>query len=70
MNLHNGQITVNELLSNPRARALLARELPSVMNNPLLRMAGEMTLSRVLGVAQGRVPRATVEHVLEQLPAL
>lgn len=70
MNLRNGQITVNEVLSNPRARMLLQREIPMIMGHPMLRMAGNMTLTQVLRYAGGRVPQDQINRILEELKAI
>lgn len=70
MNLKNGAITVREILRVPEAKAILYRELPQLMRSPLVKMAGGMRLSQVLGHAKGHVPPEKVESILNQLKAL
>ncbi len=70
MNLQNGQITVREVLSNPKARALLQREYPALMNHPLLGMAQRMSLNQVLGMVRGKVPQQQINHLIGQLGKL
>ncbi len=48
MDLKNYQVTVREILTNPAAKAVIRRELPEVMNSPLLSFAQSMTLRQVL----------------------
>ncbi len=70
MNLKNNQITMRELLANPKARALLRREFPDVMNSPLLSFAENMTLQNVLEFARSYVPQHKVRSVMAQLKEL
>ncbi|MBU5451115.1 hypothetical protein [Acetivibrio sp. MSJd-27] len=67
MNLRNGQITLRELLSNPKAYQILQRESPVPLNHPLVRRAGNMTLNQLLGLARGRIPQGQVNRILEDL---
>ena len=56
MDLKNYQVTVREILANPAAKAVIRRELPEVMNSPLLSFAQSMTLRQVLSLA-GNIPQ-------------
>lgn len=67
MNLNNYQITVRELLSNPKAVAILEQELPDLLHHPMLGFAKNMPLKKVLGFAAGNVPQETVDRVLRLL---
>lgn len=70
MNLKNGQITVSEISRDPRAYALLNREFPQIVQSPLFRLAGGMTLQQVLTFAKGNIPQEKIDSLLEQLAAL
>jgi len=70
MDLKNGNITLRELMADPRAAALLRREFPQFASGPMLALGKNMTLSRILQHAGGRVPQAQLERVLEQLRTL
>ena len=70
MDLRNGNITLRELLANPRAKALLTREFPQFTSGPMLMMGKNMSLSRILGHARGRVPQQQLDRVLRQLQEL
>lgn len=70
MNLKNGQITVSEISRDPRAYALLNREFPQIVQSPLFRLAGGMTLQQVLTFAKGSIPQEKIDSLLEQLAAL
>lgn len=70
MDLYNGNITVRQILSVPRARELLKQELPQIANSPLLGLAGGMTLNQVLSMAGGYLSREKVDSLLNQLKAI
>jgi len=67
LDLRNNQITVGELLRNSKSREILQREFPEIMRNPMIRMAGNMSLSRVLQYARGQVPQSKIDKVLVEL---
>lgn len=73
MDLRNHQITVGEILSDPRAKAVLQQEVPAMagmLNGPLARQAWNMPLGTALGFAGRYVPRDKLQHVLRRLEAL
>ncbi len=51
MNLRNYEITVGEVLQNPKAKALLTRELPMVMRHPMLPVARAIPLKDIINNA-------------------
>lgn len=70
MDLRNGNITLGEIVRDPKARALVNRELPGVLNHPFAGRFMGMSLSKALGMARGRVPEDTVERLLSGLKEL
>ena len=70
MYLKNNNITVRELLNNPKARQLLMRELSGYVNPQMLSFASNMSLKTVLGFSRGRVPPQKIENLLAQLKEL
>ena len=70
MDLRNYQITVGQLLADPRARAILEREFPGLIRHPLIQRAGNLTLSQVLRLASGMVPAQKIQSLLSELQAL
>lgn len=67
MDLKNNNITVAELLSNPKSKTILVRNFPQYANHPMISMAGYMPLNKVLGIARGRVPQDLIERTLAEL---
>ncbi len=48
MNLNNGNIKLKEILKNPVAKTYLSRELPKLINHPLIGFAGGYTLNKII----------------------
>ena len=48
MDLRSGKITLGEVLSNPKAKALMQKELPELADSPLLLFARNMTVAQIL----------------------
>ena len=70
MQLYNHNVTVGRLLANPQARAVIDREFPGLLQNPMVRFARRMTLRQILQRARGIVPQEKIERVLRELESL
>ena len=70
MDLRSGKITLGEGLSNPKAHALVQKELPELADSPLLLFARNMTVAQILQMTKGKIPEEKVTRLLEQLKAL
>lgn len=70
MDLKNNQITMGEILKNPEAKAVLAREFPDLMNPMLLMMAKGMSLDTVLRLGNGKYEQEKIDSALAQLKAI
>lgn len=70
MNLKNNEIMIEEIISNPKAKALLKKEFPEVMNPMMLRLARSMSLGYVLNLAKGRYSQEKIDRVLSELQAI
>lgn len=70
MDLRGGRITLRELAGNPKARALVNREFPGILNHPMAGLFMGLTLNQAVAKLGGRVPRETVQRLLQELEAL
>lgn len=70
MDLRSGKITLGEVLSNPKAKALMQKELPELADSPLLLFARNMTVAQILQMTNGKMPQEKVTRLLEQLKEL
>ena len=67
MDLRNNQITVRELLADPKARQVLARQFPQVINRPIVAKSGSMTLDKAMKLGAAYVPKRVIQETLEEL---
>ena len=67
MNLRNNNITVREILNNPKAKKLIMTELSGYVNPQMLSFASGMTLNNVLVFAKGRIAPEKVNELLKKL---
>lgn len=67
MDLKNNNITVKEILANPKARNLLQREFPMVMNPRFLQLVQNTSLQVVLEFGKTYVSQAKINHILVEL---
>ncbi len=67
MNLRNNNITIREILNNPKAKKLLMTELSGYINPQMLTFASGMTLNNVLAFAKGRIEPGKIEEIIKKL---
>lgn len=70
VDLKRRQITVGELLVNPKARRILGRNFPELMNPFLLNVAQKMTLENTLKLAVGPYAPEQVSSIISDLEAI
>lgn len=67
MNLNNLNITVGELLQNPKAKLVLSREFPTLINTPIVKLYRQMPLRQVMQYAKGKVPQDKIRRIIKEL---
>ena len=67
MDLKHNQITVGQLLADPRSRSVLQKKLPAVLKHPLTGAANTVTLEQLLAFAGAYLPQKTIDEVMEAL---
>ena len=67
MDLKQGNITLGELLDDPRSHAVLQRRFPSALRHPLAGAARTVTLEQLLAVVSAWLPRRKLDEALEEL---
>ena len=70
MDLRNNQITVRELLANPASKKVLARRFPHVINLPIVKASGNMTLEKVMQLGARFVPQEQMQAAWRELRKL
>lgn len=67
MDLKNFNITVDELLENQKAKAILSREFPTLINSPMVKLYKNLSLKKVLSYAKGNVPEEKLQRIIKEL---
>lgn len=67
LDLKNNQITVGELLDNPKSRAVFQRRFPMVLKHPMMGASRTVTLDQLISFAGAYVPRSIISETLQDL---
>lgn len=70
MDLQKNQITLSQLLADPRAKAVLQRRFGPYLKHPMARAAGCLTLAQLTEMAGVYLPQKTIQDTLRELRAL
>lgn len=70
MNLRNKQITVGELLDNPKSKAVFQRRFGRFMKHPMVSAARTLSLEQLEEMAAIYLPRKTIDDTLRELEQL
>lgn len=70
MDLRNETITVRELMSNPRSKAVFQRRFGRLMNHPLVGAAQSLTLRQLREMAAVYLPQKVIQDTLRELEQL
>ena len=70
LDLKNNQITVRELMANPKAKALFQKRFGEWMKHPLFSAAQSLTLSQLMELAKVYLPQKIIQSTLEELKRL
>lgn len=67
MNIRGGNITVREIMQNPKGMAIMRREFPNLINTPMFKLAQGMTLNKVASHWGHHIGSAKVNALIEEL---
>lgn len=70
MDLRNNTITVQELLSNPKSKAVFQRRFGKLMRHPLVGAAQSLTLAQLADMAAVYLPKKTIDETMAELRKL
>ncbi|MCI8870605.1 MAG: hypothetical protein HFF39_08715 [Lawsonibacter sp.] len=70
MDLKNNSITVQELLANPKSKAVFQRRFGKLMRHPLVGAAQSLTLAQLAEMAVVYLPKKTIDETMEELRRL
>ena len=70
MDLRNRQITVGELLDNPKSRAVFQRRFGRYLKHPMVGAARSLSLAQLAEMAAVYLPQKTIQDTLRELEQL
>ena len=70
MDLRNKQITVGELLDNPKSKAVFQRRFGRFMKHPMVSAARTLSLDQLAEMASIYLPQNTIDDTLRELEQL
>ncbi len=65
MDINN--MTVGQVLANEKAKSILAREFPTLINTPIVKLYSSKTVKHVLALAAGKVPQDKIQRIIKEL---
>lgn len=60
-------ITVGELLQNPTAKSILAREFPNLISSPVIKLYQNMSIKQILVHAKGKIPDSKIRELIDEI---
>lgn len=70
MDLRNQNITLGELLQNPKAAAVLKRHFGALLSHPLVGQAKKLSLKQLIAMGGSKLSPQAVAQTLAELEAL
>ena len=70
MDLKNNKITIGEVLKIPKAKAILLRNFPELINPFLLKAASKMTLENTLKLAHGPLAQEKIDKIILEMQTI
>ena len=70
MNLRNNQISVRELIAQPKAKAVFERRFGKWMKHPLFAAAQGLSLGQLAEMAGVYLPQTVIQETLNELKEL
>ncbi len=70
LNLKGGNVTIGEIMNDPKGFAIMKREFPKLIGTPMFKMAQRMSLNRVIQHWGHHVPRSKIQSILNELKSI
>ena len=70
MDLKRNQITLAQLMANPKAKAVLQRRFGPYLKHPMAKAAGSLTLAQLMEMGAVYLPQKTIQETVRELSAL
>lgn len=70
MDLKRNQITLAQLMADPKAKAVLQRRFGPYLKHPMVKAAGSLTLAQLMEMGAVYLPQKTIQETVRELSAL
>ena len=70
MDLKRNQITLAQLMADPKAKAVLQRRFGPYLKHPMAKAAGSLTLAQLMEMGAVYLPQKTIQETVRALSAL
>ena len=70
MDLKRNQITLSQLMADPKAKAVLQRRFGPYLKHPMAKAAGSLTLAQLSEMAAVYLPQKTIQDTIRELGSL
>ena len=70
MDLKRNQITLAQLMADPKAKAVLQRRFGPYRKHPMAKAAGSLTLAQLMEMGAVYLPQKTIQETVRELSAL
>ncbi len=70
MDLRNQNITLGELLQDPRAKAVLQKRFGKLLSHPMIGSAKKFTLKQIIQMGGSKLSKETIQVTLKELKEL
>ena len=70
MDLKRNQITLAQLMADPKAKAVLQRRFGPYLKHPMAKAAGSLTLAQLMEMGEVYLPQKTIQETVRELSAL
>lgn len=70
MDLKRNQITLAQLMADPKAKAVLQRRFGPYLKHPMAKAAGSLTLAQLMEMGAVYLPQKTIQETVREISAL
>ena len=70
MDLKRNQITLAQLIADPKAKAVLQRRFGPYLKHPMAKAAESLTLAQLMEMGAVYLPQKTIQETVRELSAL
>ncbi len=70
LDLRHGEISLGELLENPKAKAVLQKRFGALLSHPMVGSAKKLSLQQIIQMAGTKIPKETINATISELKSI